>query len=204
MELRKKVAPYVKDIQLLLAAVGYDDFMPYNGPIHKLEESSCSDVDPDPELCSLFTEATVGDASKLNQSRIGVIMAHCPAGTSTQDMVHFGQMVNSDLMQAFDYTLYSNGTDRNEDHYGQATPPIYPVNQLNVPTIVFHSDADAEADPTDVAWLLTQIGDTVVEDYHYTDYAHTDFIWALQAAEDVYPHIISYIKQKEASEKPKQ
>jgi lysosomal acid lipase/cholesteryl ester hydrolase len=195
--IEKKIAPYVEDIQLLLAAVGYNDFMPYNGEIHKLEYRYCLDASPDPRVCDLFTEATVGSADKLDQSRIGVIMAHCPAGTSTQDMVHFGQMVNSDLMQAFDYSLFSNGTDRNEDHYGQPTPPIYDVSKLQVPTLAFHSDMDGEADPTDVAWLLGQIGGTVVGDYHYTDYQHTDFIWALQAANDVYPHIISYIKQQE-------
>jgi lysosomal acid lipase/cholesteryl ester hydrolase len=198
--IEKKIAPYTEDIQLLAAKVGYDSFMPWNGYIHKLEEEVCGDADPDVKLCELFKEAVVGNADKLNQSRIGVIMSHCPAGTSTQDMVHFGQMVNSDLMQAFDYTLASNGTERNEDHYGQATPPIYPVNKLQVPTIVFHSDSDSEADPTDVAWLLTQISGTVVEDYHYTDYVHTDFIWALRAAEDVYPHIISYIRQQESAE----
>jgi len=197
----KKVAPYVKDIELLAAAVGYDSFMPWNGDVHKLEGKYCSDDSPDPKICIDFSEAVVGSADKLNQSRIGMIMTHCPAGTSTQDMVHFGQMVNSDLMQAFDYSIYDNGTDRNEDHYGQDTPPIYPVNQLNIPTILFHSDADQEADPIDVAWLQTQISDTVVEDYHYTDYAHTDFIWALRAAEDVYPHILDYIKQKEFAEK---
>lgn len=66
--------------------------------------------------------------------------------------------------------------------------------------MLFHSDADQSADPTDVAWLLTQISDTVIEDFHYADYTHMDFIWALRPAVDVYPHILSYIKKQESSQ----
>jgi len=197
----KVIAPYTHDIQILADVVGYNDFLPYNGYVHKLESKVCVEHSLKEELCDELSKAVVGNADKLNKSRIGVIMAHCPAGVSSQDMVHFGQMVNSDLMQAFDYSLVENDTTRNMDKYGQDTPPIYDVSKLQVPTIMFHSAADQEADPTDVAWLITQISDVIVEDHYYTDYQHTDFIWALQAAEDVYPYIIAYIQKEEAKAK---
>lgn len=75
------------------------------------------------------------------------------------------------------------------------------MSKLNVPTIIFHSDADTEADPTDVDWLLGQIIHTVVEVYRFSDYGHTDFIWALSAADDIYRPIINYIKRHESTEK---
>lgn len=98
----------------------------------------------------------------------------------------------------YDYSLGNSTNGKlNQLHYGQPTPPFYNVSNLNVPTIVFHSDADQLADPTDVAWLISQINDTIVENYHYTDYTHGDFIIAMNASTDIYSHIVDYIKQHE-------
>ena len=37
------------------------------------------------------------------QSRVAVYLAHTPAGTSTQNVIHFGQQAQSDRYQAYDY-----------------------------------------------------------------------------------------------------
>lgn len=53
------------------------------------------------------------NASRCFQSRIGIYLAHNPAGTSTRNMLHFAQMVNSKRMASFD-----RGPEANVRWYG--------------------------------------------------------------------------------------
>lgn len=55
-----------------------------------------------------------------------VYMKHTPAGTSTQNMIHWIQMTQTTKMQKFDY----GSTTENEKHYGQ-------VLQLSLHSIIF-------------------------------------------------------------------
>lgn len=49
------------------------------------------------------------------QTRVLVYLMHSPAGTSTMNMFHWVQMVNSGKMQAYDY----ESVEENVQHYGQ-------------------------------------------------------------------------------------
>jgi len=194
-----KLAPETKELQKIFDENGYFDFLPYNGILHQKQYEACSANKSDHVLCrEMFNNNFATGDQYINQTRIPVFMSHCPAGTSVQNMIHFGQGVNDDEFQMYDYSLGNSTNGKlNTLHYGQITPPFYNVSNLNVPTILFHSAADKLADPTDVAWLISQINDTVVEDYHYQDYQHGDFIYAMTAADDIYNHIVDYIEQHE-------
>ncbi|KTF85451.1 hypothetical protein cypCar_00000958, partial [Cyprinus carpio] len=106
------------------------------------------------------------DEKNLNMSRTPVYTTHCPAGTSVQNMVH----------------------------WAQSTPPLYNVRDMTVPTALWSGGQDTLADPQDVALLLTQIPKLV---YHRNikHWEHLDFIWGLDAPQEMYNKLIKMMKE---------
>jgi len=57
-------------------------------------------------------------------------------------------MINSDKFELYDY-----GKEKNNELYFQDTPPLVPLENFNVPTVLLSGDVDGLGDPEDVAWL---------------------------------------------------
>ncbi|KHJ76387.1 hypothetical protein OESDEN_23993 [Oesophagostomum dentatum] len=66
------------------------------------------------KLCEDFIFSVVGpNSNQFNMSRLGIYMAHDPAGTSSRNMLHFAQMINTKRFAPFD-----RGVDGNLRWYG--------------------------------------------------------------------------------------
>ena len=76
------------------------------------------------------------------QTLLPYVLGHTPAGTSTQTVLHFAQMVNSGRFCKYDY-----GQEENQRKYGQATPPEYDLRQVKVPVTLIWGQNDWLADP---------------------------------------------------------
>ncbi|XP_066204733.1 gastric triacylglycerol lipase-like [Saccopteryx leptura] len=142
-------------------------------------------------LCSNALFIICGfDQKNLNTSRLDVYLSHNPAGTSVQNMLHWAQAVNSGKFQAFDW----GNPVQNMMHYNQPTPPNYNVADMNVPIAVWNGGQDWLADPQDVDLLLPKLPNLV---YHkkIPFYNHLDFIWAMDAPQEVYNGIISMMEK---------
>lgn len=191
----RTLAPYVDPINILAQIVGMNEFLPSLSFINSWASKTCSlPQDQYAWLCQDLTFLLMTHKlDLLNVSRIPVYMAHSPGGTSTQNFAHFGQMVNSNKMQKYDYGMMMNLLK-----YKQTTPPEYHPERMEVPTVIFHGSVDNLADPTDVAWLLPLIKNKVA-DYNLPNYGHMDFIWALTAPTDIYEPIIQLINKNEAA-----
>ena len=66
------------------------------------------------------------------------------------------------------FVMYDYGHNENKKIYGQRDPPLVPIENYNVPTVLLSGDLDKLADPTDVAWISEKLGDKVVfqKEYH--------------------------------------
>lgn len=77
---------------------------------------------------------------------------------------------------------------------------MYNVSKVDVPTVVYHASNDWLADPKDVKLLLNNIP-KLVHSSEISGWQHLDFIWALDAASQVYKSVITYLKQYSSTKK---
>ncbi|KAK2820194.1 hypothetical protein Q5P01_023153 [Channa striata] len=168
---------------------GKRDFLPQNYIIKWFAEHVCG-KEPLSKLCgNIFFVLCGFDEMNLNMTRTPVYTTHCPAGTSVQNIVHWSQAVHSGKLMAFDF-----GVNGNMKHYNQSTPPLYRVHDMKVPTALFSGGQDTLADPKDVAVLLTQVPN-LVSHQHIEHWEHLDFIWGLDAPEQMFPSILKLMQE---------
>ncbi|XP_061083457.1 gastric triacylglycerol lipase [Conger conger] len=168
---------------------GRKDFFPQSELIKWFATKFCSH-EPLSELCgNIFFILCGFDEKNLNMSRTPVYTTHCPAGTSVQNMIHWSQAVHRGKLMAFDY-----GRAGNMAHYNQSTPPLYYVKDMKVPTALWSGGHDTLADPQDVDLLLDQVPNLV---YHkrIPYWEHLDFIWGLDAPQEMYNKMVELMKQ---------
>ncbi|XP_059181030.1 gastric triacylglycerol lipase [Centropristis striata] len=179
---------------LIWEVFGKRDFMPQSKMIEWFSENVCAKLVLGELLCgNLFFILCGFDVTNLNVTRIPVYTEHCPAGTSVQNMIHWAQGVHGGKLMAFDF-----GKLGNMKHYNQTTPPEYKVQDMKVPTALFSGGMDTLADPEDMAILLTQVSNLVFHK-HIEHWDHLDFIWGLDAPEEMFPSILKLLQQHEHS-----
>ena len=69
-------------------------------------------------------------------------------------MMHYGQLVDSDKYQKYDF----GASWSNTSHYGSSTPPLIPLNKnTGVPTAFFVGKHDSLGDPVDAKNTYSQL-----------------------------------------------
>jgi len=190
------IAPFTDDLEAVFKLLGgYGEFLPGDDLIHTVGKIVCGFWITS-SLCDDIIFLIGGaDSQQLNSSRTPVYVSHSPAGTSTQNMVHFGQNVNSDLFQMYDF----GSKKKNQEKYGQDTPPLYDVSKIKVPTYVYRGDLDILADPTDVRDIIQVLSAAGVlkQNVALSPFNHLDFIWGLNAAGEIYQPMVATIRELE-------
>jgi len=174
------IAPWSNDITFLEELFGGYEFV-LNEVIKRMIPDVCVLF---PTICNDVLEVFMGPSTETNTSRLPWYLDFEPNPTSTMNVGHWGQLVNSGLFQKFDF-----GTDGNWQHYNQSTPPQYDIGALpkSLPIAFFTGGNDYLADPTDVQYLRSHLPVPPVFEHNEPDYSHTDFLWAENAATNIYP-----------------
>jgi lysosomal acid lipase/cholesteryl ester hydrolase len=73
---------------------------------------------------------------------------------------------------------------------------LYNIQNMKVPTALWSGGHDTLADPKDVAVLLTQVPNLVYH-RHIEHWEHLDFIWGLDAPQEMYSEIIKLMSQQD-------
>ncbi|KIH50616.1 hypothetical protein ANCDUO_19303 [Ancylostoma duodenale] len=100
--------------QLVYKLFGDNEFLSNNIFTRLLTDIICDKSVNNP-LCENFIFSVSGpNSNQFNTSRIGIYLAHNPAGTSSRNMLHFAQMVHTKRMASFD-----RGKEANIRWYGR-------------------------------------------------------------------------------------
>jgi len=151
-----------------------------------------------PDFCDSLVSDIVGPSKHLNASRMAVYTSQTPAGTSTKNMVHWGQGIRKEGFQMYDY-----GVERNMEYYHQKEPPTYPLEEMKVPTVLLSGGNDYLADPKDIDILVSKLPEkTLLKHIVIPTYAHLDFTWAKDAHELIYPQMLEFLAAANDMAKP--
>ncbi|XP_022238776.1 gastric triacylglycerol lipase-like isoform X2 [Limulus polyphemus] len=125
------------------------------------------------------------------ETRLPVYISHNPAGTSTQNIVHFAQLVNSKKLVKYNY-----GKIKNMELYNQTDPPEYLLEKITAPVALFWAQDDWLADVVDIALLQPRLKH-LRKSYlvNYTMWSHLDFIWGIDAPKYVYKELLKVLEK---------
>lgn len=119
-------------------------------------------------------------------------MAYTPAGSSIDDILHYGQMIRHKEFRQFDY----DSERINRRIYGQSTPPPYNLTAITAPVNLYYSKGDDTASIEDAIELQNRLPN-IRSSYlvPYDDFSHIDFGFSYLAKQFVYDKLISNINQ---------
>ena len=125
----------------------------------------------------------------LETARTSVFVRWTLAGTSVKNMVHWEQNLQSETFGMFDYGTEAGNVER----YGQASPPLYELQRLRVPTVLFIGENDYMTRPQDIQRLETYESE-VLASVAVPTYSHLDFTRASDAHKLPYPQVLAFLK----------
>eukprot|EP01156_Anaeramoeba_ignava_P006590 Anaeramoba_ignava/a349057_106.p1 GENE.a349057_106~~a349057_106.p1 ORF type:complete len:414 (-),score=82.82 a349057_106:77-1258(-) len=180
------------NLKNLLDLLGVYDFDASNPILQALFGETCKIL---PFVCENALFMLAGwDLSDLNQSRVDVYASHAD-GTSTRNFEHGMQCMETGVFKKYDY----GSAAENQKHYNSNTPPTYDLSSFTEPKIVlYYGGNDILTDPYDIEHSLIPSLDPDVFDeppISLAYYDHLDFIWAVDAHEKIYKHIVERMNQ---------
>ncbi|XP_044516276.1 lipase member J-like [Gracilinanus agilis] len=207
--------------KLLKYVLGDKDFLPET-ELNRLLATKVCNNEIIGFICGKVIFSLFGcEPQNLNMSRIDVYVAHNPAGTSVQNILHYIQPLLDSMSSPYDHQAicplcmypvlygmskgmheiqkilraYDWGSPRkNMEHYNQPTPPTYSPSTMRVPTAIWSGQKDLLADPVDVFNLLPQICNLIYYK-NLPKYSHLDFIWGNNVQNDIYDEIVKMISK---------
>ena len=120
-------------------------------------------------------------------------MGHFPTGTGTNQILHFGQLINSGHFRRFNY-----GRLGNQMHYKQETPPDYNLKNVIARVAIYYGQTDWLTVVKDVRKLIEELPNTI-KDYlvPHPKFNHSDFVCGQDAPRLVYDEIVKTMKSTE-------
>ncbi|VDN60086.1 unnamed protein product [Dracunculus medinensis] len=195
--------------------IGAREFLPTGWQMELFKFVFCNPFGSQAPCSNLLLIISGTVSNQLNETRLPIFLSDLPGGTSTTNIKHWIQLVNSGQFQAYDWL----DEDENIKRYGNATPPKYDLKEIDVDMYLYWSPADWLANEKDIKnFLLPNLKKEVSLKYDIrtnspqtrvivneklNDFNHMDFIWGERAAKEIYKPIIEIIKTNEMSKKTK-
>lgn len=168
------------------------ELLPENALINRLVDTVCNDNLAFKEFCENMIEMTLREtAPNMNITIMEILIETHPAGSSSNQLIHFVQLAESKKFRQYDW-----GEKRNKKIYGQTTPPDYQLDRITAATYFYTGPNDSFCDVKDVDKLVTYFNQMrshyIIPDKSFN---HLDFIWGVNAREMVNEPLIMNLKQ---------
>lgn len=118
--------------------LGMHEFFPSNKMMKKGGYFLCRDESIFQSVCANVLFLIAGyNSEQLNRTMLPDILYNTPAGAATDQLVHYGQEVNSGKFRMYDHGMFGN-----LNKYGSMSPPSYDLNKVTAPVALHYSDND--------------------------------------------------------------
>lgn len=151
----------------------------------------CGDGSEIQVLCTNSLFSLLGfNEKEMNASLIPVIAGHTPAGSSTKQLIHYGQLHRSGEFRQYDY-----GSFYNLWKYGEWNSPRYELRNVMAPVFLYYSRNDWMSNEIDVLKLANELGNLkakfLVSDRSFN---HMDYLYGIETPTILYAKIIWLLK----------
>ncbi|KAG8135383.1 hypothetical protein E2320_008406 [Naja naja] len=113
-------------------------------------------------------------------SRMDMYLAHSPAGTSSQNLLHWKQAEFEQSKKSVIKVVI--------------TPPVYKIEGIKIPVALWSGANDLFVNIKDVKALIARLSNLIYHQ-HVPEWQHVDYIWGLDATEVMYMPIIEIMKK---------
>lgn len=188
----KLIAKGVDEVEFIANVLGMYEFMPSSAFVSAITSRACADGSMLQSVCTNLLFVITGyDSDELDTEMLPEIMQNVPAGASTKQMIHFGQLINSDKFRQYDHGMFNNLIT-----YKSFSPPNYPLEKISTKVYLHYADNDLLATPTGVEKLrkvLTNV--KLVRRVPYPTYNHLDFLYARDSRPLLYDQVLQSIAE---------
>ncbi|GBP33663.1 Lipase 3 [Eumeta japonica] len=186
----RAVAPFTNSLERITKLLGANEFLP-NGPINNFAgQVLCLEEALTQFLCTNLLFLICGyNEEQLNTTMLPIVMGHTPAGASTKQLIHYGQVHQSGVFRQFDHGWFSN-----KIKYGTFKPPEYIFKNVRTPVFLHYAENDWLSTPKDVDILYGKLPNAIKYKISLPKFNHLDFVFAIDARKLVYDRIINIMK----------
>merc|ERR1711892_145178 len=184
---------FADDIQWILENLGLYEFLPSNWLIEWMATAACGEDTASQAICRNIMFLVCGyNQNEMNNTDLPYILGHTPAGTSTLNMIHYAQSVNTGAWAGYDW----GSDDLNLNRWNATHPPRYQYDGITAPVALFWGQNDWLVVPEDEAVLADRLPNLVVNWRVDEDaYTHLDFLWGMHNVEKVYGPTMDLMRQ---------
>nr|XP_010926726.1 triacylglycerol lipase 2 [Elaeis guineensis] len=174
--------------------LGVAEFNPRGPQVAQFLETLCREPGVD---CYNLLQSITGNNCCLNTSTVELFLQYEPQSTATRTMVHLAQTFREGILTKYNF----ENREINIENYGQSAPPIYNMSNIpnNLPLFLSYGGRDSLADVRDVELLLDNLkfhdGDKLTVQF-VENYAHADFVMAINAAQIVYSAVMAFFNRQ--------
>jgi len=188
------LGPLSHSIEKLTKLMGWHEFLTNNEVMALAGQKLCKDEAVTQELCSNIVFLIAGyDSDQLNKSSLPAFLGHFPAGASSKQLIHFGQIRKAGKFQFYDYGWFTN-----LKKYSSIKPPTYNLSNVKVPVVLHYAQNDWLADGKDVLRLRDELPNIFASHIvPNSKFNHLDFLTAIDVKNLLYDDVIKMMKELE-------
>lgn len=189
----KVMAYFVKEGKWILEHLGIYNFLPSNWLTEFVASEVCDVEMATQSLCRNMMYLMAGyNNNEMNETALPYIVGHAPAGTSTLNMLHYAQSVNTGAWSGYDL----GNEAANMQRWNSSTPPNYRYDVVTAPVALHWSLNDWLVVPQDAADLASKLPNVVLNhEVAEAAYTHLDFLWGIHNRKLLYGPTLEFMKK---------
>jgi lysosomal acid lipase/cholesteryl ester hydrolase len=170
---------------------GLHEFLPRQSLLTEIAKVFCKDNNLFNVCMNVIFAISGADPSELDVEVLPTFLGHTPAGASSRQVLHYGQLIKSHRFCQYDY-----GKKQNRKIYGTDLPPDYAWANITVPIVLHSGCNDYLSAPKDVAAVAAVLPNLVeAREVPWPQFNHLDFLVARNVRSLLYDHVIANVNR---------
>lgn len=130
------------------------------------------------------------------QEMMPMVFKHMPAGASSVQLMHYGQMKKSGRFAQFNF-----GPEENFQRYGTPIPNNYPLQRITAPVVLHYSLNDFFVSKRGVLRLQSKLSNSYLNEIKDPTFNHIDYVYAKRVERILYDFVLELFHRSDMNER---